>query len=479
MFALSGVSGGSLGVATFATAAMRNQVKPDELAPLFRKYFANDFLSPLIVHLMITEPFRMIFGERSHFESRDRAFEEALAEDWKRVSGNDDFSRAFLEVFCTNYRDCSEHYFPIIWFNSTIVETGLRGLISNISVFPLISGTPSDLLASDLVARRNLDRITVAEAVHLSARFPFISPPATILADVALDDNPNHHEKRLWGHLVDGGYLDNSAADNFLQLVDVIETRRKIALDCYSDRNSDCSTDAIMDVARRLQIIVIVIRNDPLDRGVRVVEIPSLMMLDPDSILAASTPSGYLKHMFLASHLPSAPKSEELTGPPAALAATREARGAVTRQTLAAAMAETSHNSFVEWCRRRLANATSRRRGISSLDLEDVGLTAHEAQHILKRRAQACDDEHRRLVLDVDACERRADFYQEYSLSELLGSEKNIQDCKPLSEGGLRGFALGWTLSSGVQDRLTCVARTVQPPTLSSGIGIGLPTCQK
>lgn len=479
VFALSGVSGGSLGIATFATAAMRNKVKPDELAPLFRRYFANDFLSPLIAHLMIAEPLRVIFGEWSHVESRDRAFEEALAQDWKLVSGNDDFSRPFLETFCTNYRDCSEHFFPVIWFNSTIVETGLRGVISNISVYPL-APTASDLLASDLVARRNLDRITVAEAVHLSARFPFISPPATILADVAVDANdPNHHEKRLWGHLVDGGYLDNSAADNFFQLVDDIENTRKFALDCYSRRNSDCYADEIMDVERRLQIIVITLRNDPLDRGIRVFEIPTLITLNPDSIVAASTsPSGYLKDDFLASHLPSALKSEELVGPPAALAATREARGAVTRQTLATTMAETSHNSFVESCRRHLAGAASRRRGVSTSDLVDVGFTVLEAERILKIRAEQCDDEHRRDILDV-ACELRPDFYREYSLSEFLGDDRNISDCKSLGEGGLRGIALGWTLSSGVQDRLACIARNVQPPMLISNVGIGGPTCRQ
>jgi predicted acylesterase/phospholipase RssA len=481
----SGVSGGSLGVAAFATAAIRNQVAPEKLKPLMRQYFSNDFLSPLVVHLMITEPVRALLGDWSHLESRDRAFEDALARDWQRVSGEDDLSRPFLETFGTNERDSSAPFFPIVWFNSTIVETGLRALISNIQT-GRISPTPSDLLRQDAGDRRNLDRITVAEAVHLSARFPFVSPPATILTDVSVDPDPNHHEKRLWGHLVDGGYLDNSAADNFLQLLNFIDEERKNALQCYAHRYSDCSPDPedqkILNVKRRIQIIVIPIRNDPLDRGARIFDIPSLMSVNPDSIIEASPCAVCsFKNGFLSAHLPSALSSEEVAGPPDALAASREARGAVTRETLHAAMVEGVPNSYSVACIGRLTKAAASRRGVSRSDFMAVGLAEPLAKRVqdIWAKANACSDiaDSERYTILYWACEIRTDFYREDSLAQFLGDSNISGACKSRGPnlGSLRGIALGWTLSEGVQERIACIADKVQPPDLISDVGVALP----
>lgn len=481
----SGVSGGSLGVAAFATAAIRNQVPPEKLIPLMRQYFSNDFLSPLVARLMITEPVRVLLGDWSHLDGRDRAFEDALAQDWQHASGEDDFSRPFLETFVTNERDTSAPFFPIIWFNSTIVETGLRALISNIQSGRL-SSTPSDLLRQDVGNRRSLDRITVAEAVHLSARFPFISPPATILTDVAVGPDPNHHEKRLWGHLVDGGYLDNSAADNFMQLLKFIDEERKYALQCYAHRYSGCSPDPndqkILNVKRRIQIIVIPIRNDPLDRGVRVFDIPALMSVNPDSIIAASPCAVCsFKDGFLSAHLPSALASAEVAGPPDALAASREARGAVTRETLHAALVEGSLNSYSEACISRLTKDAAAVRGVSRSDFLAVGLGepfAKRAEDIWVK-ANACSDitDSQLYTILSWACTIRTDFYREYSLAEFLGDSNISGACKSQGRGAgnLRGIALGWTLSDGVQNRIACIADKTQPPDLISEVGVALP----
>jgi hypothetical protein len=475
ILAFSGVSGGSLGVATYATAAFRDNTSPEMLVPLMHKYFANDFLSPIVVPLVTTEPLRVLFGDHSHAEPRDRAFEVALAHDWKRASGEDDFARPFLDTFGTNYRDPSSAFMPIIWFNSTIVETGLRGVISNIR-FSWMAPTSSDLLRMDVGDRRSLDHITVAEAVHLSARFPYISPPATIMTDVSVDPDPNHHEKRLWGHLVDGGYLDNSAADNFLELVHYVDDQRKYALDCYTSRYSNCSPDPedqkILNVERRIQIVVIVLRNDPLDRGGRVFEIPSLISVDPDAIATASPcPQCSWNDGFLRTHLPSAVAGEEIVGPPDTLSATREARGAVTRETLRAAMTEGVPNSFGAWCRNRLAKAVPNERGLPLSNLLAVGLTKPLAQQVRTIFDKESNDSERQTVVSW-ACELQTDFYREYSLAQFLG-DPGIGRGQCASGG--RGIALGWTLSSGVQERIACIAGTVEPPVIVSKVAVAVP----
>jgi hypothetical protein len=147
VFALSGVSGGSLGVAAFTTAAFRNNEPPGRLGSIMNQYFGNDFLSPLVARFMITEPLRMGLGDASHVEPRDRVFEETLSHDWKLASGKDDFSQPFLETFGT--QESSQEFVPIVWFNSTIVETGLRAIVSNIPTYPIAGLSSSDLLRRD------------------------------------------------------------------------------------------------------------------------------------------------------------------------------------------------------------------------------------------------------------------------------------------------------------------------------------------
>lgn len=481
VLAFSGVSGGSLGVAAYAAAVYRNRTPPEKVGPLMREYFANDFLSPIVVRLLTTEPLRILVGDHSHAEPRDRAFEMALANSWQRSSGEDDFSRPFLETFGTNYRGPNAPFMPIIWFNSTIVETGLRATTSNIQL-AWIATTSTDLLRQDVADRRNLDRITVAEAVHLSARFPFVSPPATVLTDVSVDPDPNHHEKRLWGHLVDGGYLDNSAADNFLEMVKSIDRQRKAALDCYANQYSNCSPEPedqkILNVERRIQVVVLAIRNDPLDRGARLLDIPSLISIDPDALVAASPcPACSLKDGFLRDHLPSEYASKEITGPPDTLAATRDARGVVTRDTLRAAMTEGAPNSFSEWCRNRLAKTAARHGELPIPDLLAAGLKPSIAQIAHDTFAKECSDSERDTVVHW-ACNTQTDFYREYSLATFLGDPKISRgQCQSVGRnaGTLRGIALGWTLSYGVQKRIACIADAVQPPLVVSDVGVMWP----
>lgn len=186
--------------------------------------------------------------------------------------------------------------------------------------------------------------------------------------------------------MVDGGYLDNSAADNLLSLVDLIDQRREQAAKCYAQRYLGCSNDPdeqkVMNVERRIQIIVIAIRNDPLDPGTSVFDIPALKPLDRDSIPFASRYSASLSNEFLSTHLPSALQSEELMGPLDALVATREARGVVTREILQSAL-KINARPFYQMCRDRLEKAASNRRGISRSDLLEIGLSEKTADRVL------------------------------------------------------------------------------------------------
>jgi len=104
--------------------------------------------------------------------------------------------------FLKNYLD----HKCIYMFNSTRVENGFRTILSNIKatrdIFPL---------SEDFFDVTNRD-IPISTAVSVSSRFPFITPPALVY-----DKNG-----KKWGHLVDGGYVENMGATTMLELYDYL-----------------------------------------------------------------------------------------------------------------------------------------------------------------------------------------------------------------------------------------------------------------
>jgi len=65
--------------------------------------------------------------------------------------------------------------------------------------------------SDDLTDGEPLASFTLAQAVHASARFPYISPAETI-----------ERAGVTWGHLVDGGYFENSGAVTAKEILDEV-----------------------------------------------------------------------------------------------------------------------------------------------------------------------------------------------------------------------------------------------------------------
>jgi hypothetical protein len=78
----------------------------------------------------------------------------------------------------------------------------------------------------------------LSTAVHLSARFTYVSPAATI----------KKKDGTRWGHLVDGGYFENSGAATAIEL---LIGMREIAMDSAKIYNT------------KVPLNLILIRNDP------------------------------------------------------------------------------------------------------------------------------------------------------------------------------------------------------------------------
>lgn len=216
LFALSGVSGGSLGSAVFtALLADQRYRSPNfrcgdrDAPPLTgkaQKILGEDFLAPAIAATLYPDLFQRVWPAAIPHFDRARALELSWEQAWRRNAGNDRFAQAFDNL----WRDQPDHWLPALFLNSTWVETGKRLIVSNLRL------TPEDF--SDVEdAQRFFGKhaLPLSAAVHLSARFTYVSPAGTLAKD-----------GKVYGRAVDGGYFENSGATTTLEILKTIAQLR-------------------------------------------------------------------------------------------------------------------------------------------------------------------------------------------------------------------------------------------------------------
>lgn len=215
VFAVSGVSGGSLGAAMF-TSLVKAEVtngpwRPCNLdlearpkaGPLEAKVdtlLDRDFLAPivsralfgdLLQHIVPVSLAAQFFGFDSLAQlSRGRALEESIEDAWARSGGRQNpFSRPFLEHWSP--ADAG----PALLINTTNVEDGRSIVIAPFRGLEAGSDV-AYLHANSLPQDKD---ITLGAAVGLSGRFPWVLPPATLPGSPLA--------------LVDGAYFESSGLE--------------------------------------------------------------------------------------------------------------------------------------------------------------------------------------------------------------------------------------------------------------------------
>jgi hypothetical protein len=228
---MSGVSGGSLGLAVFAAAVQAveelrlrgsQEAGDGSCTPLKSKlherlvqdFFSGDFLTPLIargafvdailVAFPIDKVIRLILGDSSWEGLPDRAaaLENAISSRWGQTIASlnynlgNYFERNALQKFGSS---------PPVIYNATCAETGHH------LVMRPISGTAGKRASEgtiDLAQATKQVMMPVKTAVIISSRFPVVMPPALLgrgaIGMAGLGDG------RSCNRLLDGGILDNS-----------------------------------------------------------------------------------------------------------------------------------------------------------------------------------------------------------------------------------------------------------------------------
>ena len=116
---LSGVSGGSLGIATWLAARDRTDLDAKARLALSAKFLGADFLSPIVGGLLFLDVPRLALGPAWPSIKREHVFEKALSDYWTSIAGTDFFARPMLSLCIRGLQKV-----PAVYFNATDAETG-------------------------------------------------------------------------------------------------------------------------------------------------------------------------------------------------------------------------------------------------------------------------------------------------------------------------------------------------------------------
>lgn len=220
LFAVSSVSGGSLGTLVF-TALLSSNAPAGSLHQSGSTMLGKDFLTPTLAAMSQSDLVQRFlpFG----FPDRERALETAWEEGYRSTLSAPTFAGGVLDLYA-KHPDL-----PSVFINGTMVETGDRIITSNCRIRPApepaapepAAQQPTPQQPSPLLVFRNAydgfeqlgSDIPLSSGSGMSARFTYVSPAGRI-------PGPDG----LLGHVVDGGYFENSGAVTAAEVVLLINT---------------------------------------------------------------------------------------------------------------------------------------------------------------------------------------------------------------------------------------------------------------
>ncbi len=213
LFAVSGVSGGSVGAAAYAAAVRNHELRKDvEVTPT--DYLKRDFLAPGLAALAFIDGLANFLPDMGQI---DRG--EALELGFESASQTPDDADGLLSHKFLNFspacnvpaRDCVT-WRPLLLLNATHQETGRRIITSHVKV-------ERDVFYDSYDALQVLNSdVRLSTAAHNSARFSYVSPAGNLISETTALNR---------GYIIDGGYYENYGAQTALELarkaIDVID----------------------------------------------------------------------------------------------------------------------------------------------------------------------------------------------------------------------------------------------------------------
>jgi hypothetical protein len=243
LFAISGVSGGSVGAAAFAAAMkdaeQRGGVKIPDTGCTDRsgedpaisavQVLDDDFWSPLQAMWLFPDMLQQFLPVRVEMFDRARALEHGLEASWERsVTRNDLYgprlhdktANTMAEPFLSLWPQGFDKslFTPALILNTTEVDTGRRRLISPFKFEGLtdLRFFPVSCTSASATHEGKLESLPLSTAAVLSARFPWITPSGWYYepSETGECTSPEKSVTKL----SDGGYFESSGVATALDL---------------------------------------------------------------------------------------------------------------------------------------------------------------------------------------------------------------------------------------------------------------------
>ncbi len=190
LFAISGVSGGSVGAAAYA-AALAARKEGAVPSPQATDYLAEDFLAPALANWIFVDAPSNFLPDLNQGD-RGVALEQGFEHASKGM-----LARPFLSFF-PDAGAAAKHWRPILLLNGTHEETGKRIIAGHVKI-------ERNVFLDSLDELHVLGKdVRASTAAHNSARFSYVSPAGNLG-----DGN---------GSIIDGGYFENYGALSALEL---------------------------------------------------------------------------------------------------------------------------------------------------------------------------------------------------------------------------------------------------------------------
>ena len=220
LFAISSVSGGSVGSAAFVSQLYDDPAAGGRFGDAVRKTAGGDFLSPALAGLLFPDLAQrflptiplgrgMVLALPDRAEALEKAFEAGWTDHCRRSSCRR--PRLWSEPLQNLWSDPSRHI-PLMFINGERQEDGRRVITSRVIID---SAEFPD--AVDFYAATQERDLAVSSAIHNGARFPVVSPGGVLL------DQQGHPN----GHVLDGGYFENSGLTTATDIVRAALSRAK------------------------------------------------------------------------------------------------------------------------------------------------------------------------------------------------------------------------------------------------------------
>ncbi len=237
LFAISSVSGGSVGAAVFNAALTTfgqkrgtclsiekiRELKKEDFSPdaywalgAAHKMAAEDWLSPLMGAALFPDFAQRFWPLREPRLSRARALEDAITDSWRRHYLKTGKVHNPLNQGIRATYDASGIR-PALLFNTTESGSGRRRVIAP---FRIKEEKGSDL--QFLPVSEDYD-VSLSAAAVASARFPYFTPAAWFWPQTKPDPDKSTEKNSERIRIVDGGYFENSGVATASDLITRLE----------------------------------------------------------------------------------------------------------------------------------------------------------------------------------------------------------------------------------------------------------------